>query len=73
MSLCHRRLSKRRPAMVVLYALQTALERPTYGFRTDWRQLSIREVWIYDEAFAASRLSMMRIIARRTKAVTVAA
>ena len=33
----------------------------------------IREVWIHDEAFAASRLSMMRIIARRTKAVTVAA
>ena len=33
----------------------------------------IREVWIYDEAFAASRLSMMRIMARRTKAATVIA
>ena len=33
----------------------------------------IREVWIHDEAFAASRLSMMRIIARRTKAATVIA
>ena len=33
----------------------------------------IREVWIYDEGFAASRLSMMRIMARRTKAATVMA
>jgi hypothetical protein len=33
----------------------------------------IREVWIHDEAFAASRLSMMRIMARRTKAATVIA
>ena len=33
----------------------------------------IREVWIHDEAFAASRLSMMRIMARRTKAATVVA
>ena len=33
----------------------------------------IREVWIYDEGFTASRLSMMRIIARRTKATTVGA
>jgi hypothetical protein len=33
----------------------------------------IREVWIHDEAFAASRLSMMRIMARRTKAATVMA
>ena len=33
----------------------------------------IREVWIYDEAFAASRLSMMRIMARRTNAATVIA
>ncbi len=35
--------------------------------------LPIREVWIHDEAFAASRLSMMRIMARRTKAATVIA
>jgi hypothetical protein len=33
----------------------------------------IREVWIHDEAFVASRLSIIRIMARRTKAVTVAA
>ena len=33
----------------------------------------IREVWIHDEAFAASRLSMMRIMARRTNAATVIA
>ena len=33
----------------------------------------IREVWIHDEAFAARRLSMMRIMARRTKAATVMA
>ena len=35
--------------------------------------LPIREVWIHDEEFAASRLSMMRIMARRTKAATVMA
>lgn len=33
----------------------------------------IREVWIQDEGFAATRLSMMRIMARRTKAATVVA
>jgi hypothetical protein len=34
----------------------------------------IREVWIHDEAFAAaSRLSMMRIMAKRTNAATVMA
>jgi cob(I)alamin adenosyltransferase len=33
----------------------------------------IREVWIHGEAFAASRLSMMRIMARRMNAATVAA
>ena len=34
----------------------------------------IREVWIHDEAFAAaSRLSMMRIMAKRTNAATVVA
>jgi hypothetical protein len=33
----------------------------------------IRKDWIHDEAFAASRLSMMRIMARRMKAVTVVA
>jgi hypothetical protein len=33
----------------------------------------IREVWIHEEAFAARRLSMMRIMARRTKAATVIA
>ena len=33
----------------------------------------IREVWIHDEAFAASRLSMMRIMARRMNAATVIA
>ena len=33
----------------------------------------IREVWIYSEAFAASRLSMMRIMARRMNAATVVA
>jgi hypothetical protein len=31
----------------------------------------IREVWIHDEWFAASRLSMMRIMARRMNATTV--
>jgi transcriptional regulator with XRE-family HTH domain len=31
----------------------------------------IREVWIHDEVFVARRLSMMRIMARRTKATTV--
>ena len=31
----------------------------------------IREVWIHSEAFAASRLSMMRIMARRMNAATV--
>jgi hypothetical protein len=33
----------------------------------------IRKVWIHDEAVVASRLSMMRIMARRTKAATVPA
>ena len=33
----------------------------------------IREVWIYGEAFAAIRLSMMRIMARRMNAATVVA
>jgi hypothetical protein len=33
----------------------------------------IREVWIHDKGFTASRLSMMRIMARRTKAATVGA
>jgi hypothetical protein len=33
----------------------------------------IREVWIHDEGFAASRLSMMRIMASRTNAATVMA
>jgi hypothetical protein len=33
----------------------------------------IREVWIHDEGFAASRLSMMRIMASRTNAATVTA
>ena len=33
----------------------------------------IREVRIHDEAFAASRLSMMRIMARRMNAATVIA
>ena len=33
----------------------------------------IRKVWIYSEAFAASRLSMMRIMARRMNAATVVA
>jgi hypothetical protein len=33
----------------------------------------IREVWIHDEGFAASRLSMMRIMARRMKATVVRA
>ena len=33
----------------------------------------IREVPIYDEKFAARRLSMMRIMARRTNAATVVA
>ena len=33
----------------------------------------IREVWIHGEAFAASRLSMMRIMARRMNAATVVA
>ena len=33
----------------------------------------IREVWIHSEAFAASRLSMMRIMARRMNAATVVA
>jgi len=33
----------------------------------------IRKDWIQDEAFTASRLSMMRIMARRMKAATVVA
>ena len=33
----------------------------------------IRKVWIHDKAFAASRLSMMRIMAMRMKAMTVVA
>ena len=33
----------------------------------------IRKVWIHSEAFAASRLSMMRIMARRMNAATVVA
>ena len=43
---------------------------------TDDNQLvyePIRKVWIYGEAFAASRLSMMRIMARRMNAATVVA
>ena len=31
----------------------------------------IREVWIHGEGFAASRLSMMRIMARRMNSATV--
>ena len=37
------------------------------------RSEPIREVWIHSEAFAASRLSMMRIMARRMNAATVVA
>ena len=33
----------------------------------------IREVWIHNEGFAAIRLSIMRIMARRTNAETVVA
>jgi hypothetical protein len=33
----------------------------------------IRNVWIHDEAFAASRLSMMRIMTGRMNAATVVA
>jgi hypothetical protein len=33
----------------------------------------IREVWIHNERFAANRLSMMRIMARRMNATTVVA
>jgi hypothetical protein len=33
----------------------------------------IREVWIHGEVFAASRLSMIRIMARRKNAATVVA
>jgi len=52
----------------------------TIGVRHAWwpngatRLEPIREVWIHDEAFAAARrLSMMRIMARRTNAATVVA
>ena len=56
MSLCYQRLSKRRPAMALLYALQTPLDRPTYGYgrdsgvqtpkaAEDWRQLG-RETYV---------------------------
>jgi hypothetical protein len=45
-----------------------------FGTEAELRGLEpIREVWIHNEAFAASRLSMMRIMARRTKAATVVA
>ena len=38
-----------------------------------WYLEPIREVWIHGEVFAASRLSMMRIMARRMNAATVVA
>ena len=41
--------------------------------RLQLRLEPIREVWIHGEAFAASRLSMMRIMARRMNAATVVA
>ena len=37
------------------------------------RSEPIRKVWIHGEVFAASRLSMMRIMARRKNAATVVA
>ena len=47
---------------------------PSIGAKEHLQDLEpIREVWIHDEGFTASRLSMMRIIARRTKATTVGA
>jgi len=50
------------------------LRRITDLFVADADRLEpMREVWIHDEAFAARRLSMMRIMARRTKAATVIA
>jgi hypothetical protein len=45
----------------ISYALQASVKEP------------IREVWIHEEWFAASRLSMMRIMARRMNAATVVA
>ena len=47
----------------------------TAQLRTVRRMLArpIREVLIHDKGFMGSRLSMMRIIARRTKAATVGA
>jgi hypothetical protein len=44
-----------------------------YNFLREGLRESTREARIHDEAFAASRLSMMRIVARRTNAATVAA
>ena len=43
------------------------------GCRSEIALEPIREVWIHDEVFAASRLNMMRIMARRMKAATVVA
>ena len=40
---------------------------------TSSRYGCLRKGWIHDEVFAASRLSMMRIMARRMKAATVVA
>ena len=51
------------------------IELPLQGLLKEVLHLSepIRKVWIHSEAFAASRLSMMRIMARRMNAATVVA
>ena len=51
----------------------TQLEYPASIFSAVGPSEPIRKDWIHDEAFAASRLSMMRIMARRMKAATVVA
>ena len=54
---------------LILLALPREAPQPLIFNRLE----PIREVWIHGEAFAASRLSMMRIMARRMNAATVVA
>lgn len=49
----------------------TSLDAPNNPNLPDFFLELIREVWIHDEWFAARRLSIMRIMARRTNAATV--
>ena len=62
-----------RPAMPAAPLILAVASQRVVGVACYCLLEPIREVWIHGEAFAASRLSMMRIMARRMNAATVVA